>query len=91
MVLAGYIEQNATVQMMLTGQLKPRELTELSIYPISNEADWRALSKLVFANHRETAREENPLTEKTTRGMIESYWRKTPVCKFFIAAWSGEP
>ena len=90
LALDGYVEQPATVQMVLERTPSPAHGSD--IMPIDTEADWQALAALVRRDHEEGARTGGRmLSPSVTEGIIAGYRAKDGPYRFHLARIDGEP
>lgn len=90
LALDGYIEQPATIQMVLSRKL--RTACSSDIAPIETEAGWQSLAALVRRDHEEGARTSgNILPPSVTDGIIAGYRAKSGRYRFHLARIDGEP
>lgn len=90
LALDGYVEQPATVQMVM--EQMPTPVHGSDIMPIDTEADWQALAALVRRDHEEGARTSGRmLSPGVTEGIIAGYRAKDGPYRFHLARIDGEP
>lgn len=86
LALEDFRELTPVVQMVLPGPLEVAQPAGFAMAPVSSQADWDALYRLVRADHIEGRRTQGAsLDEGVTRGIVEGYRRKAGACQFFLA------
>ncbi len=85
LVLAGY-ELDATLQLVLAGELRMAAPPAVSIRLAENDADWEALTRLHRLDHLEEAQkfDRAPYTLETTRDLVRSKRPKGPQLRFWL-------
>ena len=88
--LEGYEEQTPVVHLVLAGDVVVRRSPPLRLRPVANDADWRDLHELVFADHAEgLTAGRTKATPEVTRGLVQGYRNTAGPCLFFIAELDG--
>lgn len=89
LALADFSERTPTIQLVLRGELR-RATRPLDVRAVADEADWRALARLLAADHAEGARTGGPVDADVTAGLLAGYRRKAPAYQFYLARHDGE-
>jgi GNAT superfamily N-acetyltransferase len=79
-----------TIQMALEGDLAERG-PAIALRPVTSDADWEALLRLVLADHAEGRRTNQELTFETSAGMVAGYRAKSDAYHFHLAVQDGCP
>lgn len=89
LALADVRERTPTIQLVLRGELR-RAPRPLEARPVTREADWQAVARLLAADHAEGARSAGPMAAEVTTGLLAGYRRKAPAYQFYLARSDGE-
>ncbi len=88
LALDGYVEQPATIQMVLEGRLSVAPRGDIA--PIADEADWTALADLVRRDHEEGARTGGTrLSPAQTDAVLAGYRAKSGSYHFHLVRLDG--
>lgn len=88
LALDGFVEQPATIQMALCGDVPAEPADDL--HPVDDEDDWRALAELVARDHDEGRRTDGlKLSRAVTDGIVAGYRAKAPGFRFHLARVGG--
>jgi GNAT superfamily N-acetyltransferase len=91
LALDDFEERPVTIQMALHGDLTDRGAA-IALHPISDDADWNALLRLVLADHAEGRRTIGlDASPEVSAGMVAGYRAKSPAYQFYLAMQDGEP
>jgi GNAT superfamily N-acetyltransferase len=91
LALDNFAERPVTIQMALQGALTDRGAA-IELRPVTSDADWQALLKLVLADHAEGRRTANlDVSPEVSAGMVAGYRAKSAVYHFHFAIQNGVP
>jgi GNAT superfamily N-acetyltransferase len=91
LALLDYSELSPVLQMVLTGPVVGKSAAaDVTLHPVTTEADWTTLYDLVRADHTEGKTTRGmELAEEITRGIVAEYRAKISVSQFFLALSEG--
>lgn len=90
LALDGFVEQPATIQMVLDRKIPPRYAGEID--PIDTKSDWEALAALVRRDHEEGGRTGGKiLPSDVTEAIVAGYRAKDGPYRFHLMRIDGEP
>jgi GNAT superfamily N-acetyltransferase len=85
LALADYRELTPTLQLVLSGALRATPIA-LDLRPVTDEADWQSLQRLVEIDFAEGGRTHGGAHgAEIARGMVADYRSKAPAYQFFLA------
>ena len=91
LALDNFQERPVTIQMALHGNVAGRGAA-ITLRPVSVDADWDALLRLVLADHTEGRRTGGlNISSDVSAGMVAGYRAKSPGYQFYLAMQGGEP